>query len=92
MKNKTNKVAQRSHVHVPHRNEASVSYDEPQPEYGNVAIVAKPQKKYVSPRTINAMLVGMTRHDPDRLRRIKDSEASVDQASSSDEIVRREFR
>ena len=86
MKNKTNKVAQRSHVHVPHGNEASGSDDEPQPEYGNVAIVAKPQKKHVSPRTINTMLVGMTRHDPDRLTRIKESEASVDQASSSDEI------
>jgi hypothetical protein len=32
------------------------------------------------------MLVGMTRHDPDRLRNIIESEASVDRASSSGEV------
>ena len=32
------------------------------------------------------MLVGMTRHDPDRLRKIMESEASVDRASSGDEV------
>ena len=47
--------------------------------------MAKPQKKHVSPRTMNAMLVGMTRRDPD-MRRISNSEASVDRASSSDEV------
>ena len=48
--------------------------------------MAKPQKKHVSPRTINALMVGMTHHDPDRLRQITESEASVDRASSSDEV------
>ena len=86
MKNKTNKVPQRSRVPVPCSNEVSDSNDDPQPEYGQVAIVVKPQKKHVSPRTINAMLVGMTHHDPDRLKRITESEASVDRASSSDEV------
>ena len=51
MKNRTDKVAQRSLVRVHQRNEVSDSDDEPQPEYGNVAIVPKPQKKHVSPRT-----------------------------------------
>ena len=32
------------------------------------------------------MLVGMIRPDPDRLRKIMESEASVDRASSSDEV------
>ena len=48
--------------------------------------MVKPQKKHVSPRTINVMSVGMTHHDPDRLRKIMESEASVDQAGSSDEV------
>ena len=45
-----------------------------------VAIVVKPQERHVSPRTINAMLVGMTRHNPDRLKKIMESEASVESA------------
>ena len=85
MKNKANKIAQRSLAPVPNRSEVSDSDDEPQPEYGYVAIVAKPKKKHVCPRTMNAILVGMTRRDPD-MRRISDSEASVDRASASDEI------
>ena len=60
MKNQANKIAQRSLVHVTNRNKVSDSNDEPQPEYGNVAIVAKPQKKHVSPRTMNAILFRMT--------------------------------
>ena len=48
--------------------------------------MVKPQKKHVNPLSINAMIVGMTRHDPDHLRKIVESEASVDQASSSDEV------
>ena len=87
MKNRTDKVAQRSLQLVQHRSEVADPDDEPQPEYGGVAVVVKPQKKHVSPWTINAMLVGMTRHDPDHLRRrIMESEASVDRASSSDEV------
>ena len=35
---------------------------------------------------MNAMLVGMTRHDPDHMRRISDSEVSVDRALGSDEV------
>ena len=34
---------------------------------------------------MNAMLVGMTRHDPN-MRRISDSEVSVDRASGNDEV------
>ena len=45
MKNKTNKVPQRSRVPVPCSNEVSDSNDDPQPEYGQVAIVVKPQRK-----------------------------------------------
>ena len=77
-KNRAEKVAQRSLSPVPHTNEVSDSDDDHQPEYGNVAIVAKPQKKHVSPRTINAILVEMTRHDPDCQRKSMASEASVD--------------
>ena len=61
-KNKANRVAQRSLVHVQKKNAVSDSDDEPQPEYGNVAIVAKPKKKHVSPREMNAMLAGITKH------------------------------
>ena len=85
-KNKADKMLQRSFVPVQQRNEVSDSDDEHQPEYGNVAIVAKPQKKHVSPRTINALMAGMTHHDPDRLRQITESVAYVDRASSSDKV------
>ena len=46
--------------------------------------MAKP-KKHVSPRTMNAMLVGITRHNSD-FRRISDSNASVDRAMGNDGI------
>ena len=49
-------------------------------------IVKKPKKRHVSPRAMNAMLVGITkRSDPD-MRRISDSEASVDRELGSDEF------
>ena len=51
MKNKANKVAQRSLAHVQHRNKVSDSQDDLQPEFGNVAIVAKSRKKHISPQT-----------------------------------------
>ena len=86
MKNKANKVAQRSLAPVPNRNEVSDSDDEPQPEYGQVAIVLKPQKKHVSPRSMNAMLVGITKRRDPEMRRISESEASVDRALGSDEL------
>ena len=65
-KNKLGKLSQRSLVQQPNRSEVSDSDDEnDQAEYGNtgmVAIVAK-HKKHVSPRLINAMMVGITRHN-----------------------------
>ena len=86
-KNKANRVAQRSLAHVPPRNEVSDSDDDHHPEYGGMAtIVKKPKKRHVSPRAINAMLVEITeRRDPD-MRRISDSEASVDRELGSDEL------
>ena len=77
-KNKANRIAQRTLVPVQDKNAVSDSNDEPQFEHGLVTIVAKPQKKHVSPRAMNAMLVGITkRRDPD-MRRISESKASVD--------------
>ena len=76
--NTIDKIAQHSFALLPVREEVSDSYDEPQPEYGHVAINIKPQKKYASPRSTNPMLVGMTRHDVDRLKRPNESETSVD--------------
>ena len=58
-KNKANKVAERSLVSVQEKNEVSDSDDDNQPEYGGMAMAVKP-KKHVSPRTMNAMLVGIT--------------------------------
>ena len=62
-KNKANRIAERSLVNVPEKNAVSDSDDDNQPEYGGnigmMAIVAKP-KKHVSPRLINAMMVGIT--------------------------------
>ena len=40
------KVAQESMVPVLHRDEVTDSDDEPQPEYGNIAIVVKPKHKH----------------------------------------------
>ena len=59
------------------KTEVADSDDDPQPEYGGMVIVAKPKKRHVSPRSMNAMLVGITRRNPD-MRRISDSDASVD--------------
>ena len=73
-------------VHVQHKDEVSDSDDKPQPEYGNIAIVVKPKQKHVSPRTINAMMVGIKRHDYDGLIGINQRAASVERESSSDEV------
>ena len=43
---------------------------------GQALLVARP-KKHVSPRTMNAMMVGITRRSSE-FRRISDSDASVD--------------
>ena len=59
-KNKASRVAQRSLVPIQDRTELSDSDDDNQPEIGQMAIVARP-KTHVSPRTMNAMLVGITR-------------------------------
>ena len=82
-KNKANKIAQRSIVPFADRNEVSDSDDDNQPEYGGMAtIVKKPKKRHVSPRAMNAMLVGITkRRDPD-MQRIS---GSVDRELGSDE-------
>ena len=48
-------------------------------------IVAKPKERHVSPRLMNAMLVGITRHNPD-MQRISDSDASVDRILGSGEL------
>ena len=64
-KNKSSRMAQRSLVPV-NKTELSDSDDDNQPEYGNMAIVTKP--KHVSPRLINAMMVGITRRNPDHRR------------------------
>ena len=53
-RNRKDKVAQRSQVAVEEEDSVSDSDEEPQPEFGGVAIVRKPQK-YLSARiTINA--------------------------------------
>ena len=81
-KNKANKIAHRSLVPV-QTNELSDSDDNNQPEYGPMAIVGKP--KHVSPRLINAMLVGITRHNPDS-RRTSECDAFVDRVPGNDEF------
>ena len=78
MKNKPNKLAQRSLVNVPEKNVVSDSDDEHQFEQGFLTIVAKPKEKHVSPHAMNAMLVGITKlRDPD-MRRISEREAFVE--------------
>ena len=82
-KNKANKLAQKSLVPVSEhlfycnddiQPENGYSDDDIQPENGNMVIVAKP--KHVSPRLINAMMVGITRSNSDS-RRISECDVSV---------------
>ena len=80
-KNKANKQAQKSLVPVSEH--LSDSYDDNQPEYGNMVIVTKP--KHVNPRLINAMMVGITRRNPDS-RRISECDVSVDRVQDNDEV------
>ena len=48
--------------------------------------MAKPKKKHVSPRAMNAMLVGTTKHrDPD-MRMISEREASVVRELGNDKL------
>ena len=54
-KNKASKIAQRSLVPVHDRTELTDSDDDNQPEFGNIAIVVKPPKKHLTPRTMYAM-------------------------------------
>ena len=88
-KNKMGKFAQRSLVQIPNGTTLSDSDDEcDQPEYGGnvgmMAIVAKP-KKHVSPRLINAMMVGLTRRNSES-RRISECDAYQDQSWGNDEV------
>ena len=70
---------------VDHKAEVSDSDDDPQPEYGGrVAIVAKP-KQHVSPRSMNAMLVGITRRNTD-MQRISECYVAVDRVLGNDEL------
>ena len=85
-KNKANRTVQRSLAPVPNRNEVSDSDDEPQLEHGYVTIVAKPKMKHVSPRVMNAMLVGITKRSEPDMQRISEREASVDRELGSDEF------
>ena len=83
-KNQASKIAQRSLVPVHDRTKLTDSNDDPQPDYGAMAIVAKP-KKHVSPRTMNATLVGITRRNAD-MQRISECDASVDRTLGNDEL------
>ena len=74
-KSKANRIAQKALVPA-EKTELSDSDDDHQPEYGGMALVGKP-KKHVSPRLINAMMVGITRHNPDS-RRTSECDAFVD--------------
>ena len=65
-KNQSSKIHKRSLVRVEHGDAVSDSDDDPQPEYGSghmgaMTILVKPKKKHVSPRLMNAMLVGIAR-------------------------------
>ena len=77
---------------VLHKDEVSNSYFEPQPEYGGAISVVKPKQKHVTPLSIYALMVGITRQDLDRLKRINDSAAFVDRVSCGDEFEARRSR
>ena len=59
-------MAQRSLVAVKEKDSVTDSDEDPQPEFGGVAIVVKSQNR-LSPQTINShpRLAGMKRHDLD---------------------------
>ena len=86
-RNRKDQVAQRSLVVVEEKDSVTDSNEEPQPEFGGVAIVVKSQK-HLSPWTINAhpQLAGMKRHDLDSIEQVKASEASSDRRESLDEV------
>ncbi len=86
-RNRKDKVPQRSLVALEEKESVSDSNEDPQPEFGGVAIVKKPQK-YLSPRIINAhpRMAGMQRHDLEHIQRIKESKALVDSRESLDEV------
>ncbi len=82
-------MAQRFLVPVAFEEKESVSDsdEDPQPEFGGVAIVGKTQK-HLSPRIINShpRLAGMKRHNLDHIKQVKESEASVGSRESVDEV------
>ena len=83
-KNKADKVSQRSLVPVQPREQVSDSEGDNQPEYGNKMMAIKPTK-HVSPRTINAMMVGITRRKTE-FQVISECDASVDRALDDKKI------
>ncbi len=80
-------MAQRSLVAVKEKDSISDSYEDPQPEFGGVAIVGESQMHF-SPRIINAHphLAGIKRHDLDLMEQVKEIEASLDRRKSLDEV------
>ncbi len=83
-------MAQRSLVAFEEKESVTDSDEDPQPEFGGVAIVGKSQK-LLCPRVINAhqphpWLAGMKLHDLDRIEQVKDSEVSVGSKESLDEV------
>jgi hypothetical protein len=88
-RNSKNRVAQRSLVAVEVKDSVTDSDEDPQPEFGGVAIqVVVKSQKHLSPQTINAhpLLAGTKRHDLDSIEQIKASEASSDRRESLDEV------
>ena len=87
-KNKFAKVNQRSLVPVRNRDAVSDSDDDDdQPDHGQyvgMARVMKP-RKHVSPRLVNAMMVGMTRRNSES-RRISECDEHYGQAWYNDEV------
>ena len=68
-------MAQRFLVAVEEKDSVSDSYNDPQPQFGGVAIVVKSQNR-LSPLTINSQphLARMKRHYLDRIERVKASD------------------
>ncbi len=86
-RNRKDLVAQLSLEAVEEKDSVTDSDEDPQPEFGGVAIVVKSQK-HLNPRIINAhlRLAGMKRHDLDSIEQVKEREASTDCRESLDEV------
>ncbi len=86
-RNRKERVAQRSLVADEEKDSVSDSDEDPQPEFGGVAIVRKSQK-HLSPRIMDAhpQMAGMKRHDLDSIQQVKESKASVGCRESLNEV------